>query len=137
MKGFILKSGISSKKLYDKIIHNLFPNKNVGYSFENFVKSISTILKLKNDYSALKYKLIMSVFLYGEEEITADHIKIFLQIIKGKLIYDAEIWDKLNHSLIKKYDRIYSYDLGTNFKFQKILLCLESFFDKKLKINQN
>ena len=137
MKEFILKSGISSKKLYDKIIHNLFPNKNEGYSFENFVKSISTILKLKNDYSALKYKLIMSVFLYGEEEITADHIKIFLQIIKGKLIYDAEIWDKLNHSLIKKYDRIYSYDLGTNFKFQKILLCLESFFDKKLKINQN
>ena len=137
LKVFILKSGISSKKLYDKIIQSLFINKNESCSFENFVKSFSTILKLKDDYSVLKYKLIMSIFLYGEEEITANHINIFLQLIKGKLIYDAEIWNNLSHSLIKKYDRIYSYDLGTNFKFEKILLCLESFFDKQLKINQN
>jgi hypothetical protein len=137
MKVFILKSGISSKKLYDKICQSLFINRNEECSFENFVKSFSTILKLKDDYSVLKYKLIMSVFLYGEEEITVNHINIFLQLIKGKLIYDEEIWDKLSRSLIKKYDRIYSYDLGTNFKFEKILLCLESFFDKQLKINQN
>jgi hypothetical protein len=137
MKVFILKSGISSKKLYDKICQSLFINRNEECSFENFVKSFSTILKLKDDYSVLKYKLIMSVFLYGEEEITVNHINIFLQLIKGKLIYDEEIWDKLSRSLIKKYDRIYSYELGTNFKFEKILLCLESFFDKQLKINQN
>ncbi len=137
LKVFILKSGICSKKLYDKIIHSLLINKKDGCSFENFVKSFSIILKLKDDYSVLKYKLIMSVFLYGEEEITTNHINSFLQIIKGKLIYDAEIWDKLSHSLIKKYNRIYSYELGTNFKIEKILLCLESFFDKQLKINQN
>lgn len=137
LKAFILRSGISSKKLYDKIIQSLLLNKSHEYSFENFVKSFSTILKLKDDYLVLKYQFIMSLFLYGEEDINVNHINIFLQLIKGKLIYNSVLWDKLSHSLIKKYDRIYSYELGTNFKFEKILLCLESFFDKQLKINQN
>ena len=135
MKSFILKIGISSKKLYEKIIQNLLSNinnsKDKMCSFENFVKSFSSILKSKED-TILKYIFIISLFRYGEEEdINVKHINIFLQLIRGKMIYNADIYDEFHHNLIKRYDRIYSYDISNNFKFGKILICLESFFDKK------
>lgn len=136
MKSFILKIGISSKKLYEKIIQNLINNnsnnKDKICNFENFVKSFSYILKPKEDNNILKYIFIISLFRLGEEEdINVKHINIFLQLIKGKMIYNGEIYDEFQHNLIKRYDRIYSYDISTNFKFGKILICLESFFDKK------
>ena len=135
MKSFILKIGISSKKLYEKIIQNLLNNINNNKeelcNFENFVKSFSYILKSKEDI-ILKYIFIISLFRFGEEEdINVKHINIFFQLIRGKMIYNADIYDEFQHNLIKRYDRIYSYDISTNFKFGKILICLESFFDKK------
>ena len=135
MKSFILKIGISSKKLYEKIIQNLLNNSNNSdkiCNFENFVKSFSYILKSKEENIILKYIFIISLFRFGEEEdINVKHINIFLQLIRGKMIYNGEIYDEFQHNLIKRYDRIYSYDISTNFKFGKILIFLESFFDKK------
>ena len=133
MKIFILKIGISYKKLYEKISQNFIDNKNIC-NFEIFLKSFSNILKLKDEHSVLKYKFIMSLFRFGdEEEINAKHINIFLQLIKGKLTFDIDLWEDFNHNLIERYDRIYSYDMGVNFNFMKILLCLETFFDKIYK----
>ena len=135
IKSFILKIGISSKKLYEKFFQSLSINndkdKNEICSFENFLKSFSQILKLKEENYVLKYKFIMSLFRIGEEDINVKHINIFFQLIRGKMIYNADIYDEFQHNLIKRYDRIYSYDISTNFKFGKILICLESFFDKK------
>ena len=129
MKSFILKTGISSKKLYDKIIQNLSNNKEKICNFENFVKSFSSILKLKEN-NVLKYKFIISLFRFGEEDINVKHINIFLQLIRGKMMFEGNTYDELNNNLIKRYDRIYSNEIGMNFKFGNILICLESFFDK-------
>ena len=133
VKSFILKIGISSKKIYDKIIQSLLNNtdKDKICNFENFVKSLSNILKLKEENNILKYKFIISLFRFGEEDLNVKHINIFLQLIRGKIIYDSDIYDELNNNLIKRYDRIYSNEIGMNFKFANILLCLESFFYKK------
>ena len=131
IKMFILKIGIAYKKLYDKIIQKLLNDKDKIYNFENFVKCFSTILKLKEENSILKYKFIISLFRFGEEDINVKHINIFLQLIKGKMIYDADLYDEFNHNLLKRYDKIYPKEIGTNFKFNNILICLESFFDKK------
>ena len=134
MKSFILKVGISSKKIYEKIIQNLINNNgncdNIC-NFENFVKSFYSVLKLKEENSVLKYKFIISLFRFGEEDINVKHINIFLQLIRGKMMYDADIYDEFHNNLIKRYDRIYSNEIGMNFKYGNILLCLESFFDKK------
>ena len=71
----------------------------------------------------------MSLFRFtDEEEINAKHINIFLQLIKGKLTYDLELWEDFNNNLIERFDRIYSYDMRVNFNFMKILL--STFFDK-------
>ena len=131
IKIFILKIGISYKKLYDKIIQKLLNNKEKIYDFENFIKCFSIILKLKEKNSILKYKFIISLFRFGEEDINIKHINIFLQLIKGKMIYDADLYDEFRHNLLNRYDKIYPKEIGTNFKFNNILICLESFFDKK------
>ncbi len=140
MKAFILKIGISSKKLYENITQSLFnglnkekENKENICSFENFLKSFSKILKFKEDNIVLKYKFILSLFRLGEEDINIKHVNIFLQLIKGEAVYDIELWDELNRSLVVKYDKIYPDDPGPNFRFDKMLICLESFFDKNMK----
>ena len=134
IKSFILKIGISSKKLYEKIYQSLSLNsekdKNIICSFENFLKSFSIILKLKEDNNVLKYKFIMSLFRIGEEDINVKHVNIFMQLIKGEAVYDFDLWDELNRGLVQRYDNIYPNDSGNNFKFDKMLICLESFFDK-------
>lgn len=131
MKNFILKIGISSKKLYDKIIQNLVIKKESICKFENFVKCFIPILKLKDENAILKYKFIISLFRLGEEDINVKHINIFFKLIRGKIMYDADLYDQLSCNLIKRYDRIYSSEIGANFKFGNIIICLESFFDTK------
>ena len=131
MKSFILKIGISYKKYYDKIIRKLSNNKKNVTGFEKFVKSFSTILKLNVKKSIVKYRFIISLFRLGEEDINFKHINIFFQLIRGKMIYNSDLYDELNNNLIKKYDRVYSNEIGTNFKFGNILIILESLLDKK------
>ena len=131
MKSFILKIGISYKKYYDKIIQKLLTNKKNVTEFEKFVKSFSTILKLNIKKSIIKYRFIISLFRLGEEDINFKHINIFFQLIRGKMIYNSDLYDELNNNLIKKYDRVYSNEIGTNFKFGNILIILESLLDKK------
>ena len=131
LKIFILKIGISSKKIYEKINSILINNnKESIYSFENFANIFLTILKQKDEYSVLKYIFILSLFRFKEEDINVKHINIFLQLIKGKLVYNSDIYDELSHNLIQRYDRLYSDEIGTTFKFSNILLCIETFFDK-------
>lgn len=137
MKSFILKIGISSKKLYEKIFQSLLNSLNKEKesicSFDNFLKSFSFVLKFKEENSVLKYKFIMSLFRLGEEDINIKHINIFMQLIKGEAIYDIDLWDELNRGLVIRYDQFYPDEPGSNFRFDKMLICLESFFDKSRK----
>ena len=133
LKIYILKIGISSKKIYDKINSNLINNKERIYSFETFVKIFLNILKQKDEYSILKYIFILSLFRFREEDINVKHINIFLQLIKGKLVFNNDLYDELSHNLIQRYDRLYSNEIGTTFKYRNILICLETFFDKNTK----
>ena len=133
MKSFMLKIGISYKKLYEKIIQLLVNNsekeKENICSFEQFLKGFSQILKLKDENFVLKYKFILSLFRIGEEDINVKHINIFMQLLKGEAVYNVELWDELNRGLVQRYDRIYPND-PDNFRYDKMLICLESFFDK-------
>ena len=139
MKSFILKIGISSKKLYEKIFQSLINNNSEKEkeiedicSFDKFLKGFGQLLKLKDENNVLKYKFILSLFRLGEEDINVKHVNIFMQLIKGEAVYEFDLWDDLNRYLVQRYDRIYPND-PDNFRFDKMLICLESFFDKSGK----
>ena len=134
MKSFLLKIGVSSKKLYEKIFQS-FENvkekqKDIICSFPNFLKIFSQILKLKEENIILKYKFILSLFRLGEEDLNVKHVNIFMQLLKGESVYDSDLWDELNKNLVQRYDRIYPNDPEICFRFDKMLICLETFFDK-------
>ena len=134
MKSFLLKIGVSSKKLYEKIFQS-FENvkekqKDIICSFPNFLKIFSQILKLKEETIILKYKFILSLFRLGEEDLNVRHVNIFMQLLKGESVYDSDLWDELNKNLVQRYDRIYPNDPEICFRFDKMLICLETFFDK-------
>jgi len=134
MKSFLLKLGVSSKKLYEKIFQS-FENvkekkKDNICSFQNFLKIFTQILKLKEENTVLKYKFILSLFRLGEEDLNVKHVNIFMQLLKGESVYDSELWDELNKNLVQRYDRIYPNDPEKSFRFDKMLICLETFFDK-------
>ena len=134
MKSFLLKLGVSSKKLYEKIFQSFVnvkeKQKDVICSFPNFLKIFTQILKLKEENSILKYKFILSLFRLGEEDLNVKHVNIFMQLLKGESVYDSDLWDELNKNLVQRYDRIYPNDPEIYFRFDKMLICLETFFDK-------
>ena len=139
IKSFLLKIGISYKKLYEKVLQFLNNSEkekdNKGIcSFEKFLKGFAQILNLKDENTIIKYKFILSIFRIGDDDnINVKHINIFMQLIKGEALYDADLWDDLNRWLVQRYDKIYFNDTDNNFKFDKLLICLETFFDKKGK----
>ena len=140
MKAFLLKIGISYKKIYEKVLQIMIINnkekekdKTGICSFEKFLKGFAQILNLKDENKIIKYKFILSIFLLKDENINVKHINIFMQLIKGELLFDVDLWDDLNRWLVQRYDKIYFNDTDNNFKFDKLLICLETFFDKNGK----
>lgn len=134
MKSFLLKVGFCSKKLYEKIFQS-FENvkekqKDVICSFPNFLKIFTQILKLKEENIILKYKFILYLLRLEEEDLNVRHVNIFMQLVKAESVYDADLWDELNKNLVQRYDRIYPNDPEICFRFDKMLICLETFFDK-------
>ena len=140
MKAFLLKIGISYKKIYEKVLQIMIINnkekekdKRGICSFEKFLKGFAQILNLKDENKIVKYKFILSIFRLKDENINVKHINIFMQLIKGELLFDVDLWDDLNRWLVQRYDKIYFNDTDNNFKFDKLLICLETFFDKNGK----
>ncbi len=137
IKSFLLKIGISSKKLFEKISQKIInysnkEKKNIC-SFENFLKCFNLILKLDDENEVLKYKFLIALSRVGDEDINVKHVNIFIQLLKGEAVYDSELWDNLKKNIVQKYDKIYSNEPGNNFRFDKMMICIETFFDKNFK----
>ena len=54
----------------------------------------------------------------------------FFQLIKGKRIYDAELYEKITTKLTDKYRDLFPND-NNKFNIRKLALVLEQFFDLK------
>lgn len=137
IKSFLLKIGISSKKLFEKISQKIInysnkEKKNIC-SFENFLKCFNLILELDDENEVLKYKFLIALSRVGDEDINVKHVNNFIQLLKGEAVYDSELWDNLKKNLVQKYDKIYSNEPGNNFRFDKMMICIETFFDKNFK----
>ena len=130
-KIFLLKNGISEKKIYEDTLRNLVYKGN-KCNFESFLNCFSKILKLSDDYSIIKFKFLLYLFLdENSEEINLNQLKQYYnEMLLNKLIYDEDICNDIAENLISKYNNLYK---GNNnvFIVRNLLFVIESFFEHK------
>ena len=103
IKSIILQSGICSSQLYEKIIKNIISLKD-NYSFENYLKYFNPVFQAAEEFQSYKYKYLLYLSRNKYNEImTQLEYDIFLNLVKGKVIYDKETYS----DLIKRFKVIY------------------------------
>lgn len=103
IKSIILQSGICSSQLYEKIIKNA-RNLKGNYSFENYLKYFNPIFQATEEFQSYKYKYLLYLSRNKYNEImTQLEFDIFLNLVKGKIIYDKETYS----DLLKRFKVIY------------------------------
>ncbi len=130
-KIYLLKGGISDKKLYEDTLRNLV-YKGENCDFESFLNSFLKILKLEDDNLIIKYKFLLYILVdENEEEITLNQLKQYcIEILKCKMIYDEDLYDEIRTKIINKYNSLYKGEYQV-FSLRNILLILETFFENK------
>ena len=103
VKKIILESGICSYQLYEKIIKNVLIQKD-NYSFENYLTYFTPVFKASEEFQSFKYKYLLYLSKNKYSEImTQLEFDMFLNLVKGKKIYDKETYS----DLIKRFKVIY------------------------------
>ncbi len=130
-KIFLLKRGISDKKLYEDTLRNLV-YKGHRCNFENYLNCFLKILKLSDDNLIIKYKFLLYLMINDDDEkISLNQLKEYYnQMLCNKLIYDEDICSDIAKNLVNKYNSLYKGNY-TDFSVRNILLVLETFFEHK------
>jgi hypothetical protein len=103
VKKMILQSGICSFPLYDKIIKNV-SNQKEALSFENFLFFFDPIFKADEEFQSYKYKYLLNLSKNKYSELmTQLEFDMYLNLIKGKKIFDKEAYS----DLMKRFKVIY------------------------------
>ena len=128
-KIYLLKIGISDKKIYEDTLRNLV-YKGEKCDFESFLNCFLKILKLEEENLIIKYKFLM--YLISEkDEVTLNQLKKYCnELIRSKLIYDEDIYNEIRTKIINKYNSLYKGEYQV-FSLRNILLVLESIFENK------
>ena len=129
IKGFILKCGICSYQLYDKIIKNALSIKG-DYSFENFLLYFSPIFKANEEYQSYKYKYLLHLIKNNYRDImTQLEFDMFLNLVKGKSIYDRETYSDLIKRFKIIYKKQYPKENEKEYIFNHVYTILEFIID--------
>ena len=103
VKKMILQSGICSFPLYDKIIKNV-SNQKEALSFENFLFFFDPLFKADEEFQSYKYKYLLNLSKNKYSELmTQLEFDMYLNLIKGKKIFDKEAYS----DLMKRFKVIY------------------------------
>ena len=103
IKNIILQSGICSSQIYEKIIKNV-KNLKDNYNFENYLKYFNPVFKAAEEFQSYKYKYLLYLSRNKYNKIMSQlEFDIFLNLVKGKIIYDKETYS----DLIKRFKVIY------------------------------
>ena len=129
IKKIILECGICTSQLYEKVIKNAMSIKG-DYSFENYLMYFSPIFKASEEFQSYKYKYLLYLcknkYSYIMTQLEFD---MFLNLVKGKKIYDKETYS----DLIKRFNIIYKkqYPKGNEkeYYFQHVYTILEFIID--------
>lgn len=136
LKKFILKLGISSRKMYEHVIKSALSNSGL-INFEEFVESFQQILTgTKKSDIKLKFNFLLMLFphMSNNDFLTEKQINKFFDLIECEYIYQSELCDELAGRLILRYSALYANDekdniQNGNYRYRKMQVALESFFE--------
>ena len=130
IKKTILQSGICSFPLYDKIIKNV-SNQKEALSFENFLFFFDPIFKADEEFQSYKYKYLLNLSKNEYSELmTQLEFDMYLNLIKGKKIYDKEAYSDLMKRFKVIYKKKYSNEnIRQNYIFTHVYTVIEYIID--------
>ena len=129
IKEFILKCGICSSQLYEKIIKNAMNIKG-DYSFENYLIYFNPIYKASEEYQSYKYKYLLHLCKNKYSDImTQLEFDMFLNLVKGKTIYDKETYSDLIKRFKIIYKKQYPKENEKEYYFEHVYTILEFIID--------
>ena len=131
IKKMILRCGICSNKLFDHIIKGL-SNKKLHFNFETYIECFTPIFEASEKFQTLKYKFLLSLVInQNNQTLSMENYKVFCNLIKGKWVYDDEIYKKISKNMIETFKQKYPKDYTDNFKYYKISSIVELLMDKE------
>lgn len=131
VKEFLLTIGVIDNKLYEDTLRNIIYQKEVC-DFESFISSFNKILKLKDDYSIIKYKFLLYIVRMNNEiEINKKHILKYFDLLRCKKVYDEDICEDIFDHLLERYYISNPNSKSFKFNFKNLIMILETFFENK------
>ena len=131
IKKIILSCGICNIKIYEHINKVIIAKKG-NFNLENYLDCFTPIFEASDKFQILKYKFLLSLVKnHNTQTLSMENYKIFCNLIKGKWIYEEEIWKKLSKNMIENFKRKYPKEYTDNFIFTHISTIVESLVDKE------
>ena len=131
IKKKILESGICNSKLYEHIIRAIISKKG-NFDLENFLECFTPIFEASEKYQTLKYRFLLFLSKNQQKkEFSMDNYRTFCNLIKGKLIYEEDTYNKLSKNMIENFKEKYPKEYTDNFKFFQIATIVEFLVDKE------
>ena len=126
MKKFLLNSGICHSKMYESVM-KIISSKKESFNFENFLDCLVPVLENKYDKcQTLKYRFLLNLVKNHKKQIvTMENYKEFLNLIKGKSIYDEEQHKKLSKNLVESFKNKFPNGNLDNFTCFQIMTIVE------------
>ena len=131
IKKIILASGICVNKIYEHIIRAIISRKG-NFDFENFLECFLPIFEASEKYQTLKYRFLL--FLAKDQKrktFSMDNYRAFCNLIKGKLIFEEDTYNKLSNNMLENFKQKYPKEYTDNFKYFQIATIVEFLVDKE------
>ena len=129
IKKILLFCGISCTKLYDQITYNV-SNKKGKFTFQQYLDCFSPIFDASEKYQCCKYKFLLYLVKdHFNDTISKYNFKMFLNLIKGKSIYESETCDDIIEKLLPIIKKKYPKDNFEHLNYLHVSIILEYLVD--------
>jgi hypothetical protein len=126
LKTMILDAGLSCTKIFDAIVHTALTLKEEELSFEDYLNCFTPIFNLSEKFQFYKYIFLLFLVKKSEKNIISlNNYRIFCNLIRGKIIYEADTCDDIISKLLPLIKSFYPKDDTEELNYQHVSIILE------------
>ena len=125
LKKMLLNAGVSSSKVFESVFHIVSAKKG-KLKFEDYLSCFLPIFELSDRFQYFKYATLLCLLKKKNENIiTLNNYKVFCNLIRGKLVYQADTCDDIIAKLLPILKAKYPKDDTENLNYQHVTIILE------------